>query len=73
MIDGIGNPAFVPIASWIKPVARMRIKRKLERAWARMLALQERGGISTEILNGSSWGQGLRYNKSINARLRKQR
>jgi len=73
MIDGIGNAAFVPIASWIKPVARMRIKRKLERAWARMLALQERGGISTEILNGSSWGQGLRYNKSINARLRKQR
>jgi len=73
MIDGIGDPALVPIASWIKPLARIRVKRKLEKAWARLRELEARGGIATEILNDSSWGQGFRYNKSINERLRNQR
>ena len=73
MIDGIGNAALVPVANWIKPLARLRIKGKLEKAWARMLELEARGGIAEEIVNDSSWGQGFRYNKGINERLRNQR
>jgi hypothetical protein len=73
MIDGIGNAALVPVANWIKPLARLRIKGKLEKAWARMRELEARGGIAEEIVNESSWGQGFRYNKGINERLRNQR
>jgi len=70
MIDGIGYSAFIPVAAWVAAVSRRRIKKKLEKAWARLEWLQESGGISADLVNNSSWGQGFRYNHSINKRIK---
>ena len=70
MIDGIGYSAFIPVAAWFSSISRRRIKRKLDKAWARLEWLQERGGMSAEQVSNSSWGQGFRYNQSINRRIK---
>lgn len=72
MIDGIGYSAFIPMATWFATVSRRRINNKLAKAWARLEWLQERGGISEDQVSNSSWGQGFRYNQSINKRIKER-
>jgi len=70
MIDGLGDSTLIPVALMRQKWAEKRIVRKTTEAWRRMQALLEKGGISQDALENSSWGHGIRYNKAINERVK---
>lgn len=59
LIDGLGDPAFIPFSSWIPPLGRAKIARRLEEAWRRFQAFAESGGVSEEVRRNSTWDQGF--------------
>ncbi len=72
LIDGIGHSAMIPLAVWIPFVARRKMKIKLDRAWAKFQQLEAEGGVDLDLIENSSWGQGIRYNAAINERLKSE-
>lgn len=61
LIDGVGDPAFLPLASWVPTLGRRKITRRLAAAWSKLEQLHQRGGISAELIASSTWGQGFLY------------
>jgi len=59
LIDGFGDPAWLPFARWIKPLQLMKIKKRLATAWPRMEAFESKGGVSDELIANSTWDQGF--------------
>ena len=59
LIDGLGDPAWLPWGRWIPPLARRRIRRRIAAAWPRIEAFAASGGVSDEQRAQSSWGQGF--------------
>ncbi len=59
LIDGLGDPAWLPLARWIPALGRARIRRRLEDAWTRFQAFAARGGVDEKTRTESSWDQGF--------------
>ena len=59
MIDGLGDPAWLPLSRWIPALGRARIARRIEEAWTRFESFAARGGVSEELRRTSSWDQGF--------------
>lgn len=58
IIDGLGDPAWLPLAQSVRPLARARINRRIAEFWPRLerLALKP---VTAEDIRRSSWGQGF--------------
>lgn len=59
IIDGLGDPAWLPAARWIKSVARRKISKRLAAAWTRFHSFAATGGVSEELRKNSTWDQGI--------------
>ena len=59
MIDGFGDPAWVPLAAWFKSYGRRKIHRRVRDAWGRYEQFYETGGVTDEMRNNSTWDQGM--------------
>ena len=59
LIDGLGDPAFIPFSRWIPALGRAKIARRVDEAWRRFEAFAETGGVSEELRRTSSWDQGF--------------
>lgn len=66
LIDGLGDPAWIPLTRWIHAVAEMRIKKNLHAAWLRFEALAASGGVSEALRQNSNWGQGFLDHRGMN-------
>lgn len=58
LIDGYGDPAFIPVASLVRPVGARRIRRRLDDAWQRFEQL-ERSNPTRDAWDDSRWSQGF--------------
>lgn len=58
MIDGLGDPAWLPLAQWIRPLGRAKIRRRFEVAWPRLQRLTT-NRVTREQIARSNWGQGF--------------
>lgn len=59
LIDGLGNPAWLPVASWVPALAERKIRRNTAAAWARFEKFAATGGVTEAMRKNSSWGQGM--------------
>lgn len=59
LIDGLGDPALVPVARWIPTIGRAKIERRLDEAWARFESFHKSGGVTPDLIRSSTWGQGF--------------
>lgn len=59
IIDGLGDRAWFPLASWSRSLGRAKVKRRLSEAWSRYEMLWSQGGVSKQLIESSSWGQGF--------------
>lgn len=59
IIDGLGDPAWLPAARWIKSVAKRKISKRLEAAWSRFHSFAATGGVTEELRKNSTWDQGI--------------
>lgn len=59
LIDGLGDPAFIPFSRWIPALGRAKIARRLDEAWTRFEDFAARGGVSDEVRRNSTWDQGF--------------
>jgi hypothetical protein len=59
LIDGIGDPAWLPVRQWIPALGRARIRQRLKKGWEKFERVQRRGGVSQLDIERSHWGQGI--------------
>jgi hypothetical protein len=59
LIDGYGDPAWLPLSSWFPVLGRAKIARRIEDAWLRFEKFAASGGVSEELRRTSSWDQGF--------------
>lgn len=59
LIDGYGDRAWLPLASWSRSLARAKVQRRLSEAWGRFEKLWRQGGVPKQLIETSSWGQGF--------------
>ena len=59
MIDGLGDPAWLPLARWIPAIGRAKVARRRDEAWKRFEAFAAGGGVSDELRRNSTWDQGI--------------
>ena len=59
MIDGLGDPAWLPLARWIPALGRAKIARRMDDAWDRFEKFAAKGGVSAELRSNSTWDQGI--------------
>tara|TARA_A100001037_G_scaffold243968_1_gene224747 strand:- start:59 stop:787 length:729 start_codon:yes stop_codon:yes gene_type:complete len=58
LIDGLGDPAWLPFARFSRHLAQAKIKRKLEAFWPRLERLADEP-VAPETVANSNWGQGF--------------
>ncbi len=58
LIDGLGDPAWLPFARFSKGLAQSKIKRRLEKFWPKLETLATKP-VTTELIKKSTWGQGF--------------
>lgn len=58
VIDGVGDPAWLPLARWFGPLGQAKIRRRFDEAWPRFEKLTG-NRITREIIENSNWGQGF--------------
>lgn len=59
VIDGLGDPAWFPFARWVPALAARKIEKRIREAWPRFERFAQQGGVTREMLEKSTWGQGL--------------
>lgn len=59
LIDGLGDPAWFPFARWCAVLGRAKVRKRLRAAWPRFEKFAASGGVSREMLEKSTWGQGI--------------
>ena len=59
LIDGLGDPAFIPLSRLIPSLGRSKIARRINEAWKRFEEFAAKGGVSEELRLTSSWDQGF--------------
>ncbi len=65
LVDGFGDPAWIPIGRWITPLRLSRVRKCVASAWPRMEKFAREGGVSQEVVQNSSWGQGFLAHRGI--------
>jgi hypothetical protein len=58
IIDGYGDPAWIPLRRMIRPIARAKIKQRLAELWPKLEQLAQ-NPVTQELLQRSNWGQGF--------------
>jgi len=58
VIDGLGDPAFLPVARWIPALGRAKMHRRFAQAWPRFEKLTT-NKVTQELIEKSTWGQGF--------------
>jgi len=58
VIDGLGDPAFLPLARWIPAIGRAKMRRRFAEAWPRFEKLTK-NKVTQELIDKSTWGQGF--------------
>jgi hypothetical protein len=66
MIDGLGDPAWLPLAQWVRPLGQAKIRRRFEVAWPRLVRLTT-NRVTREQIARSNWGQGFLNHRGENA------
>lgn len=59
LIDGLGDSAWLPIASIIGTLAESRIRRRIAKAWPKMEQFAAAGGVQPSMRQNCTWGQGF--------------
>ncbi|APZ90582.1 YrbL family protein [Fuerstiella marisgermanici] len=59
LIDGLGDPAFLPVARWVQSIGARKVRRRLAAAWPRFERFNRNGGVTPELIANSTWGQGF--------------
>ena len=59
IIDGLGDPAWLPFGRWFKVIGRAKVRKRLRAAWPRFENFAKQGGVTQEMIEKSSWGQGI--------------
>lgn len=59
MIDGYGDRAWLPVARWSRSIGRSKIRRRLDEAAERFQTFWKSGGVTKQLIDASSWGQGF--------------
>lgn len=59
LIDGFGDPAWLPLARWIAPLGRAKARRRVVDAWRNFERFAATGGVTEEMRRNSTWGQGI--------------
>jgi hypothetical protein len=59
LIDGFGDPAWLPLSSWFPALGRAKVARRIDEAWRRFEKFAASGGVSEELRRSSSWDQGF--------------
>lgn len=59
MIDGFGDPAWLPISQLSKTLGRRKMRRRARVAWARYNEFYASGGVTEEMRKNSTWDQGI--------------
>ena len=59
LIDGFGDPAWLPIAKWVRSVGLRKVRRRIKTAWSRFESFTQQGGVTPELIAQSTWGQGF--------------
>lgn len=59
LIDGVGDPAWLPLARWSKSLARKKVRKRIDAAWPRFEAFWQAGGVTEKMRRESTWDQGL--------------
>ncbi len=59
LIDGFGDSAWLPVARWIRSVGKTKVRKRIDLAWPKMEKFAASGGVTPEMIENSSWGQGL--------------
>lgn len=58
VIDGLGDPAWLPVARWVPAIGRSKIRRRFAEAWPKFEKLTS-NRVTQELINRSTWGQGF--------------
>ena len=58
LIDGLGDPAWIPFARFSRRLAQKKIKRRLEKFWPKLEKLAATP-VTAELIEESTWGQGF--------------
>lgn len=59
LIDGFGDPAWIPFSRWFPALGKAKVQKRLEEAWRRFEKFAAIGGVTDELRRTSSWGQGM--------------
>lgn len=59
LIDGLGDPAWLPLARWFPAIAKKKIQKRLKVAWPRFEAFWKTGGVTDKMRTESTWDQGM--------------
>jgi hypothetical protein len=65
LIDGLGDPSWIPVSRWLPQFAVAKIRRNLARSWARFESFAAAGGVSETMRKSSPWGQGLLNHRDL--------
>jgi hypothetical protein len=65
LIDGLGDPAWLPVARWVPALAEQKIRRNLAAAWARFEKFAASGGVTEAMRQNSTWGQGMLNHRGL--------
>jgi hypothetical protein len=65
LIDGLGDPSWIPVSRWLPRFAVAKIRRNLARSWTRFESFAAAGGVSETMRNSSQWGQGLLNHRGL--------
>lgn len=65
LIDGLGDPAWLPVTQWIPALAKARIQKNLTAAWARFEQFAASGGVTDAMRRNSTWGQGMLNHRGL--------
>jgi hypothetical protein len=59
LIDGLGDPTWLPLSRWIRSLGEAKIRRNLAIAWTRFEKFAATGGVTEAMRKNSTWGQGI--------------
>jgi hypothetical protein len=59
LIDGFGDPAWLPLARWVRHLGLRKVRRRIATAWGRFESFSSQGGVTPELIAQSTWGQGF--------------
>lgn len=65
LVDGFGDPAWIPLGRWIAPLRLSRVRKCVASAWPRIEKFAREGGVSQDVVQNSSWGQGFLAHRGV--------